>query len=233
MVAINQLDNLAAATADAAGTAETVPVDRTKLATADAIVLKSGDSKGSPVAVEAVALQTAPAGPTVTFMNGSETFATLAAADGKVVLPDVSTNAPTLTVNQYYKSGAFVDGVALTFYGWADGKGNDITADTAVTEDITVYAKYDTGHILGDVTGDDQIKTNDYSALKRYFTSSRTKNTYVDKSIFDGCDIKIGDVTKDSQIKTNDYSALKRFFTSSRTKNTYVQDKVYYVNISK
>lgn len=60
MVAINQLDNLAAATADAAGTPETVPVDKTKLANADAIVLKSGDSLGSAVAVEAVALQTTP-----------------------------------------------------------------------------------------------------------------------------------------------------------------------------
>ena len=57
MVAINQFDNLAAATAD---TAETVPVDSTKLANADAIVLKSGDSKGSPVAVEAVALANEP-----------------------------------------------------------------------------------------------------------------------------------------------------------------------------
>ena len=228
MVAINQLDNLAAATADAAGTAETVPVDSTKLANADAIVLKSGDSKGSPVAIQAVALQAAPAGPTVTFKNGSETFATLAAADGKVVLPDVSTNAPTFTAENCYKD------VNFTFYGWVDENGADITADTAVTENMTVYAKFDTGHILGDINGDAKINVRDYTALKKYIQSKTTpkENEFVGSAIYKGYDKLIGDINTDSKINVRDYTALKKYIQSKTTpkENAFVGEKVYFVN---
>ena len=226
MVAINQFDNLTVGTdaAPAADTAETVPVDSTKLANADAIVLKSGDSLGSPVAIQAVALATTPAGPTVTFMNGSETFASLAAADGKVVLPDVSTNAPTFTAENCYKD------VNFTFYGWVDENGADITADTAVTENMTVYAKFDTGHILGDINGNGRLQANDYTALKKYFTSNKVDNTYVNSAIYDGFATVIGDINRNGRLQANDYTALKKYFTSNKVDNTYVAEKVYIVN---
>ena len=226
MVAINQFDNLAAATADAAGTAETVPVDSTKLANADAIVLKSGDSKGSPVAIQAVALQAAPAGPTVTFMNGSETFATLAAADGKVVLPDVSTNAPTVEVESGYAAKT------LTFVGWVDENGADITADTAVTENVTVYAKYETDVVIGDVNGDGKILPIDRTAIHMYITTNgATARFNVGKEAYKGTGVIVGDVNGDGKILPIDRTAVHMYVnTNGATARFNVGKKVYYVN---
>ena len=224
MVAINQLDGLAVS----AGGTENVPVDNTKLKSKDAIILKSGDSLGSTVAIQAIALATTPAGPTVTFMNGSETFATLAAADGKVVLPDVSEKAPTFTAEECYSD------VSFTFYGWVDENGVAVTADTAVTEDMTVYAKFNTGHTLGDINGDAKINVKDYTTLKKYIQSKTTpkENEFVGNAIYKGYDKTIGDINTDGKINVKDYTTLKKYIQSKTTpkENAFVGEKVYVIN---
>ena len=60
--------------------------------------------------------------------------------------------------------------------------------------------------VLGDVTGDGEIKINDVSKIYRFFKGRITSDTFGD--IY----VSAGDVTKDGDIKINDVSKIYRFF---------------------
>ena len=164
MVAINQFDNLAAATADKA---ETVPVDSTKLANADAIVLKSGDSKGSPVAIQAVALANEPVvtGYTVTFKSGNVDVASIKTSDdGTVTLPTEATLSKSSNFYEY------------KLYSWVavDSDGNQVGDDILTsagtykpTADVTLYAKYKSTKPYGSITGGARLTARDIDAFKQ------------------------------------------------------------------
>ena len=200
MVAINQLDNLPAATAD---TAETVPVDSTKLANADAIVLKSGDSKGSPVAIQAVALQAAPANYTVIFMNGTEKVAEVVSDGKNVTLPTEPTKAGT-----YRFAGWYTDAECTTAFD-----------ATNVTANITVYAKFNPYYLLGDVNLDGKITIVDYQDIlkkvKRNATSYETGN---EVTLDSGSKHVIGDVSGDGKITIVDYQDVLKNVKRKATK---------------
>lgn len=221
MVAINQFDNLAAAAADAAGTPETVPVDKTKLANADAIVLKSGDSLGSPVAVEAVALQTAPATEhTITFANVQEGYATptLKVADGSLVTDMLAKIAdPTKT-----KTGGKGDKLDWVFVGWYTDETLttklDKSAEAKITADMTLYAKYVQQNVFGDVNGDGKTDGNDALAINVYVRRGNVhpgypdigagvSNTNVEGKKYTGV-YKLGDVNGDGTVDGNDALAI-------------------------
>ena len=59
--------------------------------------------------------------------------------------------------------------------------------------------------VLGDVTGDGEIKINDVSKIYRFFKGRITSDTFGD--IY----VSAGDVTKDGDIKINDVSKIYRF----------------------
>ncbi len=162
MVAINQLDNLAAVTADAAGTAETVPVDSTKLAKADAIVLKSGDSLGSAVATAAVALQAAP--------------------DYTTDLQNVTYNDIAGTVVRVYgldmTKVVTVDGVTAKYYKKTDGS---IVHVACVAQNakpaITVAEGTPEVMLYGDVNGDREVNPTDMTQLTRMIAGVTIRGT--------------------------------------------------------
>ena len=168
MVAINQFDNLAAAAADAAGTPETVPVDKTKLANADAIVLKSGDSLGSPVAVEAVALQTAP--------------------DYTTATENVTYNGIAGTIVRVYGLDATkvvtVDGVTAKYYQQRNASG-ELTGKTVhvacvaqnATPAITVAEGTPEVMLYGDANGDREVNPTDMTQLTRMIAGVTIRGT--------------------------------------------------------
>ena len=234
MVAINQFDNLAAATADAAGTAETVPVDSTKLANADAIVLKSGDSLGSVVATAAVALQAAPATErTITFANVQEGYATptLKVADGSLVTDMLAQVAdPT-------KAKGTGDKLDWAFVGWYTDEALttklDKSAEAKITADMTLYAKYVQVRIVGDVTDDGKANLSDANAIKYYYKNgshpkyptigqkiSNSQNTNGEQYLF-------GDVTGDGKVNLSDANAVKYYYKNgSHPKYSTIGDSI-------
>ena len=202
MVAINQLDNLAAAAADAAGTPETVPVDKTKLANADAIVLKSGDSLGSPVAVEAVALQTTP--------------------DYTTDLQDVTYNGIAGTIVRVYGLDATkvvtVDGVTAKYYQQRNASGEltgKIVHVACVAQNakpaITVAEGTPVEIKFGDVDGNSNINSKDITYLNNCLNnkSVRTPKGTVDYALpTDLMELMVFDVNYDKAINSKDVTYL-------------------------
>ena len=221
MVAINQFDNLAAATADKA---ETVPVDSTKLANADAIVLKSGDSKGSPVAIQAVALQAAPATErTITFANVQEGYATptLKVADGSLVTDMLAKIAdPT-------KAKGTGDKLDWAFVGWYTDEALttklDKSAEAKITADMTLYAKYVQVRIVGDINGDGIVNLTDANVIRQYkagkLSAANIEKFGVEKVMDNtkytngGKDIeyKNGDVNGDGVVNLTDANIIRQY----------------------
>ena len=197
MVAINQFDNLAAATADKA---ETVPVDSTKLATADAIVLKSGDSLGSPVAVEAVALANEPV------------------IEYTTALQDVTYNNIAGTIVRIYgldtTKVVTVDGVTAKYYqqrnasGELTGKTVHIACIAKTAEPkITVADGTPVEIKFGNANGDSAINGNDLVYLSNsILNKSITGRTgTIDYSLpTDLMELVILDVNADGKVNGND-----------------------------
>ena len=194
MVAINQFDGLTVGTdaAPAADTPVAVKIDKTKLTNAAAtdIVLKSGDSLGSTVAVQAIALATTPANYTVIFMNGTEKVAEVVSDGKNVTLPTEPTKAGT-----YRFAGWYTDAECTTAFD-----------ATNVTANITVYAKFNPYYLLGDVNLDGKITIVDYQDIlkkvKRKATSYETGN---EVTLDSGSKHVIGDVSGDGKITIVDY----------------------------
>ena len=191
MVAINQLDNLPAATADAA---ETVPVDSTKLANADAIVLKSGDSKGSPVAIQAVALQTAP--------------------DYTTDLQNVTYNDIAGTVVRVYgldmTKVVTVDGVTAKYYKKTDGS---IVHVACVAQNakpaITVAEGTPEVMLYGNANGDASVSTADATLLSRSIAGVTIRGTKFTLPS-DLMALHILDVDANGSVTSADLTNLKR-----------------------
>ena len=241
MVAINQFDGLTVGTdaAPAADTPVAVKIDKTKLTNAAAtdIVLKSGDSLGSTVAVQAIALATTPVTTerTITFANVQEGYATptLKVADGSLVTDMLAKIAdPT-------KAKGTKDKLDWAFVGWYTDEALttklDKSAEAKITADMTLYAKYVQVYIVGDVNGDGKVTNTDITALKKYMakTLSATQQTWgIDSEINDnvyyknaGKDLKAknGDVNGDGKVTNTDITALKKYMakTLSATQQTW------------
>ena len=218
MVAINQLDNLPAATADAA---ETVPVDSTKLATADAIVLKSGDSKGSPVAIQAVALQAAP-GYTVNISKAS-------AYKNTARIVRVYGLDATKTVT--------IDGVDARYYTNSDNELVHIAAVAKSDAEPVIGFKDETPKkiVFGDVNGNGNSKPNlaDATLFKRtqagYTPAGGSKFVYPT----DPMECLVWDINGDGNVNLADATLMKRtqagYTPAGGSKFTYDNLTVYSV----
>lgn len=197
-------------------------------ADADAIILKSGDSVGSAVAAKAITLansETPADTPTVTFKNGSDTFATVASANGKVVLPDVTTTKPTLAASGYVK--------AFTFVGWVDNNGVDVTADTTITENMTVYAKYNTGYVIGDVNGDGSVNMADRAMIIPYVGANGAQAIgNIGKELVNAQSLYvIGDVNGDRSVNMADRAMIIPYVGANGAQTIgNIGKPVYYIN---
>ena len=85
-----------------------------------------------------------PAGPKVIFKNGATLVEEVASVDGEIVL--------TATVPTFAEAeGTDYAATTFTFVEWVKADGTAIAEGDAITEDLTVYPKYDTGLIHGNV----------------------------------------------------------------------------------
>lgn len=107
-----------------------------------------------------------PEGNKITIMNGA-TAIDIDVVDGVAILP---------TDTKFDKTPA--EGFNFTLYSWvaldAEGKqkaeyvlSEGTTVNAADLEGVTLYAKFDSGRMIGDMTGDGDITADDYFALQQ------------------------------------------------------------------
>lgn len=94
--------------------------------------------------------------------------------------------------------------VTTTSVGEPTGTSNPIDTTTSVSQpsDTTTSLPDVVEGILGDVTGDGQVKSNDLLTLKKYLLGLED---------FTDAQFKNADVTKDGQVKSNDLLTLKKY----------------------
>ncbi len=233
MVAINQFDGLTVGTdaAPAADTPVAVKIDKTKLTNAAAtdIVLKSGDSLGSTVAVQAIALQAAATGYTVTFKSGNVDVASIKTNDdGTVTLPTKATLSKSSNFYEYQ------------LYSWVavDGDGNQVGDDILIsagtykpTADVTLYAKYKSTKPYGSITGNSRLSARDIDAFKKgILNKDDNYSKIVRYPIYEGGAI-IGSITGNARLTARDIDAFKQGILSKNDAyRAKVQNPIYVID---
>lgn len=225
IVAVNQLDEIPETKSEA------VAISADLLGEATNIVLMSGDDLGSEVALAAVTTTTAPAGPTVTFMNGEETVAALKVDDeGNVTVP----TSATFPYESHY---------TYSLYSWVELDADDNEVNEYViedltdgkiaitgTSDITLYAKFATDVDFGNMNGDARINSRDITAFKAGIMSTNADYEFVWEETYVGSGVDIGDVDGNGRINARDITAFKAGVMSTDAKYEYVWDKLYVTN---
>lgn len=179
-----------------------VKVDATKIAEGTTVVIKTSGSKGQ---VQTFVLEQAvtPTGKVVTFMNGADAV-TLTSVDGKVTLP----------TDTAWNGGTPVAGKTFTLYSWVDENGNEyklseVTELTGIEAEVTLYAKYNTGIICGDVDFADGVDSTDssYISFMAYYNENYLPDT-LNQPIYEGSSILIGDVDCADGVDSTDASYI-------------------------
>ena len=166
-----------------------------------------------------------PEGNKITIMNGA-TAIDIDVVNGVATLP---------TDTKFDKTPA--EGFNFTLYSWvaldAEGKqkaeyvlSEGTTVNAADLEGVTLYAKFDSGRMIGDMDGDDEITGKDYLALKSAYLEKGYDNLW--ESVYDGSSIVIGDMDGDGEITGKDYLALKSAYLEKGYDNLW--DNLYVIN---
>ena len=166
-----------------------------------------------------------PEGKKITIMNGA-TAIDIDVVNGVATLP---------TDTKFDKTPA--EGFNFTLYSWvaldAEGKqkaeyvlSEGTTVNAADLEGVTLYAKFDSGRMIGDMDGDDEITGKDYLALKSAYLEKGYDNLW--ESVYDGSSIVIGDMDGDGEITGKDYLALKSAYLEKGYDNLW--DNLYVIN---
>ena len=148
-----------------------------------------------------------PDGNKITIMNGA-TAIDIDVVDGVATLP---------TDTKFDKTPA--EGFNFTLYSWvaldAEGKqkaeyvlSEGTTVNAADLEGVTLYAKFDSGRMIGDMNGDDDITASDYFALQQAALETGYDNLW--NYIYTGATVMIGDMNGDDDITASDYFALQQ-----------------------
>jgi len=148
-----------------------------------------------------------PEGKKITIMNGA-TAIDIDVVDGVATLP---------TDTKFDKTPA--EGFNFTLYSWvsldAEGKqkaeyvlSEGTTVNAADLEGVTLYAKFDSGRMIGDMNGDDDITASDYFALQQAALETGYDNLW--NYIYTGATVMIGDMNGDDDITASDYFALQQ-----------------------
>ncbi len=162
----------------------------------------------------------------VTFVNGTDSEAiVVTAVNGAVTAPAAVTKADATSA--VTDSGV----VSFTFYKWTTAEGTtdyDAGANIPVTESITLYAKYDTGLLLGDIDGNSEIGSRDYGQIKNKYNDKKV-NYAVGEPIFEGSDIILGDIDENTEIGSRDYGQVKNKYNDKKV-NYAVGEAIYIIN---
>ena len=148
-----------------------------------------------------------PEGKKITIMNGA-TAIDINVVDGVAILP---------TDTKFDKTPA--EGFNFTLYSWvaldAEGKqkaeyvlSEGTTVNAAALEGVTLYAKFDSGRMIGDMNGDNDITADDYFALQQAALETGYDNLW--DYIYTGATVMIGDMNGDGDITADDYFALQQ-----------------------
>ena len=148
-----------------------------------------------------------PEGKKITIMNGA-TAIDIDVVNGVATLP---------TDTKFDKTPA--EGFNFTLYSWvsldAEGKqkaeyvlSEGTTVNAADLEGVTLYAKFDSGRMIGDMNGDDDITASDYFALQQAALETGYDNLW--NYIYTGATVMIGDMNGDDDITASDYFALQQ-----------------------
>ena len=166
-----------------------------------------------------------PEGKKITIMNGA-TAIDIDVVDGVATLP---------TDTKFDKTPA--EGFNFTLYSWvaldAEGKqkaeyvlSEGTTVNVADLEGVTLYAKFDSGRMIGDVNGDDDITSRDYLAVKQAALGTGYDNLW--DYIYNGANIMIGDMNGDDDITSRDYIAVKQAALGTGFDNLW--DNLFIIN---
>lgn len=176
-------------------------------------------------------------GPAVTFMNGTETVATLTAAEGAVVAPAGSANVPTPG------EGALIS--RYEFVGWTDADGTVTYAagdSIPATAEMTLYAKYQMYDkekncvmVWGDYTGDGKVLMPDMTQIINFFKnkSACTRRDLVGKKLdADHMTTVFGDVVVTGTVIMPDMTQMINFFKNKSicTVKDALGTPIYFVN---
>lgn len=203
-----------------------VPVDTAKLSAEDAaiaVAVGGTDVAAADVYKALITYVEEDSSIYVTFMNGEEIVDTIAIVDGKAVLPETT---PTLAASAGYVATSYA------FVEWVDADGNAVTADTAIDAATTVYAKFKSNLIYGDVTGDGQILAQDRTFIHAYIKSNgATAQFQVMKPVSEYLESTVvaGDVTSDGQILAQDRTFVHAYIKSNGATAQRDTSKNYYV----
>lgn len=161
-----------------------------------------------------------------TVMNGADAIE-LDIVDGKVTLPaDTVFNK---TVNSGY---------TFTLDSWATADGKTTYAkgeavEVATLEGVTLYAKYVTNIMLGDVTGDKKVlaldRTHVHQMVANKTQVGKVNKTYAELTGVADLDGLMGDVTGDKKILALDRTHIHQMVANKTTVGKIGQ-YVYYIN---
>ena len=215
--------------------ADAIWADSAKWGTPDALadgmyIVRVGDEAGNVSETYFRVGEEQSAGPKVTFMNGTTTFATVDTVGGKATLP---TEVPTLAKVDGYATSTY------TFVEWVtvaevDGKEvlTPFTADTVVEADTTVYPKFKSNFVYGDVTGEGTVNTTDRGYLHMYIKSNgvnvRGQTAKPISALLENTVVG-GDVTGEGTVNTTDRGYLHMYIKSNGVNVRGQTTKPYYV----
>lgn len=166
-----------------------------------------------------------PEGNKITIMNGA-TAIDIDVVNGVATLP---------TDTKFDKTPA--EGFNFTLYSWvaldAEGKqkaeyvlSEGTTVNAADLEGVTLYAKFDSGRMIGDMNGDGDITSRDYLAVKQAALGTGYDNLWDD--IYTNANVVIGDMNNDGDITSRDYLAVKQAALGTGYDNLW--DNLFVIN---
>ena len=153
-----------------------------------------------------IGMVSTPDGKKITIMNGT-TAIDIDVVDGVATLPTdtkFDKTSTEYTFELYSWVALDAEGKQKAEYVLSEGT----TVNAAALEGVTLYAKFDSGRMIGDMTGDDDITADDYFALQQAALETGYDNLW--DYIYTGATVMIGDMTGDGDITADGYFALQQ-----------------------
>ena len=174
-----------------------------------------------------------PEGKKITIINGTE-LKEINVVNGVATLPSTAefdTDGTKTPLEGYtfnlYSWVAFKNGEQIKEYKVTD---NLNVPESELGEGVTLYAKYDTGIVCGDVDGSGDVDGNDSTYIDMMYYLDLPMNDIVGKPIYNGSSILFGDVDESSEVDGNDSTYIDMMYYLDLPMSDVIGKNIYLIN---